>query len=174
MTDGGSGHVRSTRRSEEALSGPAPDGPSLVNHDGAGADLTRIPRWTDGPGPGGKRADPAPGILVGNLVHPAVESAIDAARGGGHPLEQTTRQRLEHGLGASLGEVRVHDDDRARGLADAVSARAFTVGHDLFFAAGAYRPGSPDGDHLLAHEAIHALQQGSMVGTGSPQGVGSR
>ena len=85
MTDGGSGHVRSTRRSEEALSGPAPDGPSLVNHDGAGADLTRIPRWTDGPGPGGKRADPAPGILVGNLVHPAVESAIDAARGEGTP-----------------------------------------------------------------------------------------
>jgi hypothetical protein len=44
-------------------------------------------------------------------------------------------------------------------LADSVAARAFTVGADVFFAAGEYRPGSCSGDALIAHEAVHVVQQ---------------
>lgn len=45
-----------------------------------------------------------------------------------------------------------------------MSARAFAVGNDLFFAAGEFRPGSPDGDALIAHEVAHVVQgHGAMT-----------
>ena len=89
-------------------------------------------------------------IPASGRVHPRITSAIDASRGRGRPLERPARERLEQGLGESLGDVRVHADAHAGALARAVSARAFTVGSDLFFAAGAYRPGSRDGDEFIA------------------------
>ncbi|MGP0028583.1 MAG: DUF4157 domain-containing protein [Streptosporangiaceae bacterium] len=92
-------------------------------------------------------------------VHPRIASAIDASRGGGQPLERPARERLERRLGESLGDVRVHADAHAGALARAVSARAFAIGTDLFFADGEYRPGSRDGDKLIAHEATHVVQQ---------------
>jgi hypothetical protein len=55
--------------------------------------------------------------------------------------------------------VRVHTDPTADALARSVSARAFTTGTDVYFAAGEYRPGSSDGDSLLAHELTHVTQQ---------------
>jgi Domain of unknown function (DUF4157) len=105
-------------------------------------------------------------IPAGGPIHPSITSAIEASRGGGGPLERTARERLELGLGESLGDVRVHADAHAGALARAVSARAFTVGSDLFFAAGAYRPGSRDGDELIAHEVTHAVQQRGAPGSG--------
>jgi peptidoglycan hydrolase-like protein with peptidoglycan-binding domain len=105
-------------------------------------------------------------IHAGELVHPRIASAIDAARGGGQPLERSTRERLELGLSESLGDVRVHADTRSEALARAVSARAFTVGSDVFFAAGMYRPGSHDGDKLIAHEVTHTVQQRGAVARG--------
>ena len=41
----------------------------------------------------------------------------------------------------------------------AVGARAFTVGTDIYFAAGAFRPRTRDGLWLLAHEVAHVVQQ---------------
>jgi hypothetical protein len=87
------------------------------------------------------------------------ESEIRAALRGGRPLEIPTRLWLEPRLGEPLGDVRVHSDPRAGTLADAVAARAFAVGSDVFFANGHYRPGTPAGDRLIAHEAVHVLQQ---------------
>ena len=48
---------------------------------------------------------------------------------------------------------------RRGALARAVSARAFTVGSDIFFAPGEYQPGTRDGDELIAHEVAHVVQQ---------------
>jgi peptidoglycan hydrolase-like protein with peptidoglycan-binding domain len=105
-------------------------------------------------------------VPAGERVHPRIASAIDAARGGGLPLERSTRERLELGLGESLRDVRVHADTHSEALARAVSARAFTVGSDVFFAAGMYRPGSRDGDKRIAHEVTHAVQQRGAVARG--------
>ena len=105
-------------------------------------------------------------IPAGGPLDPGITSAIDASRGGGRPLERAARQRLEQGLGEPLGDVRVHADAHTATLARAVSARAFTVGSDLFFAAGAYRPGSRDGDKLIAHEVTHAVQQRGAPASG--------
>ena len=40
-----------------------------------------------------------------------------------------------------------------------VSARAFTVGNDIFFGPGEYRPATPAGRELLTHELVHVVQQ---------------
>jgi Domain of unknown function (DUF4157) len=51
-------------------------------------------------------------------------------------------------------------------LAAAVSARAFTVGQDIFFGPGQYQPASSVGRRLLAHELVHTLQQRDAPETG--------
>jgi hypothetical protein len=56
--------------------------------------------------------------------------------------------------------VRAHTDARAAGLAAGLNARAFAVGRHVAFGAGEYRPGTPIGDALVAHELAHVVQQG--------------
>src|SRR5436305_946644 len=41
----------------------------------------------------------------------------------------------------------------------ALGARAFTIGHDIAFGTGEYRPGTAAGDVLIAHELAHTIQQ---------------
>lgn len=57
--------------------------------------------------------------------------------------------------------MRVHDDPSAQGLARSLSARAFTVGNDIFFDRGEYAPTTDAGRRLLAHELTHVVQQRS-------------
>jgi Domain of unknown function (DUF4157) len=99
------------------------------------------------------------GILPSGLVHPDVEAAISASRGKGRQLDGGLAGTLEDAFGGSLEGVRVHTDNHAAALARAVSARAFAVGTDIYFGAGEYRPGSREGDQLIAHEAAHVVQQ---------------
>jgi uncharacterized protein DUF4157 len=99
------------------------------------------------------------GILPDGVVHPDVERAIAASRGGGSPLDTGVARDLGHTLGESLDDVRVHTDEHAAALARAVSARAFTVGSDIFFGAGEYDPRTHAGNELIAHEAAHVVQQ---------------
>jgi Domain of unknown function (DUF4157) len=105
------------------------------------------------------------GILAGGLVHPDVEAAIAAASGRGLPLASDVSARLGGQMDDPLADVRVHTGESAAALARAVSARAFTVGSDIFFGAGEYRPGTGEGDRLLAHEVAHVIQQ-----RGAPSG----
>jgi hypothetical protein len=97
----------------------------------------------------------------------SVEAGVSAARGGGAPLPAETRDRMEASFGRDFSGVRVHDDSRAAGLSEDINARAFTTGSDIFFAEGAYAPGTSTGDRLLAHELAHVAQQ---TGPGQVQG----
>jgi Domain of unknown function (DUF4157) len=98
------------------------------------------------------------GILGSGLVHPDVQAAIAATRGGGRPLERSVAATLAPSMG-SIDDVRVHTGDGAAAMARAVSARAFTVGSDIYFGHGEYNPGTADGDRLIAHEVAHTIQQ---------------
>jgi hypothetical protein len=102
---------------------------------------------------------PGDGIMPDGVVHPDVASTIAMTNGSGHTLDPASRERLEPHVGDDLGDVRVHTDTTADALARSVSARAFTTGTDVYFAAGEYRPGTRDGDSLLAHELTHVTQQ---------------
>jgi hypothetical protein len=76
---------------------------------------------------------------------------------------------MEHRFGHDFGHVRVHADARAADSAQAVNALAYTVGDDIVFGQGRYRPRSRAGQRLLAHELAHTVQQSR--GTGARQGI---
>jgi hypothetical protein len=99
------------------------------------------------------------GILPSGVAHPAIESAIASARGGGNPLEGGLASQFGDSLGHSVSDVRVHTDSTAAALTRAVSARAFATGTDIFFAPGEYQPGTSAGRELIAHEVAHTDQQ---------------
>lgn len=88
---------------------------------------------------------------------PDVERRIAAARGRGDQLADTDRARYESFFGADLSGVRVHRGTEAAELNRAVSARAFTVGSDVFLGAG--EGGGGEGQRLMAHELAHVVQQ---------------
>lgn len=92
-------------------------------------------------------------------LSPEAEDAIHRSRGGGQPLGDNVRGRMESAIGADFSGVRVHSDAQADTLSRAVNARAFTVGQDVYFRQGAYDPGSSGGRELLAHELTHVVQQ---------------
>lgn len=89
-------------------------------------------------------------------VPPIVHEVL---RSPGKPLDMQTRAFMEPRFGRDFSQVRVHSDIRSAASAQAVKARAFTVGRDVVFAQGQYRPEMPSGRQLLAHELVHTLQQ---------------
>ena len=99
----------------------------------------------------------------GAAAPPGSAASIRGRLSEGRPLEPTVRSRMERGFGASFRDVRLHDDNRADSVARDYRARAFTVGQDIGFAAGHYRPGTMAGDLLLAHEIAHTIQQRSAT-----------
>jgi len=90
---------------------------------------------------------------------PAGAAAIATSRGGGQPLPASERAFFEPRLGANLGRVRIHADEQAARLSANLAARAFTVGGDVYFGGGEYRPGDDAGRRLIAHELTHVQQQ---------------
>lgn len=94
-------------------------------------------------------------------VTPAVASRLSALRGGGSPLPAPTREFFEPRFGADFSRVRIHTGAQANEAAQAIGARAFTMGNDIGFSRGQFAPESTEGRHLLAHELTHTLQQGA-------------
>ncbi|MEO1352807.1 MAG: DUF4157 domain-containing protein [Cyanobacteria bacterium J06635_15] len=87
------------------------------------------------------------------------ESDLNAAKGGGSALEPGLRAKVEGAMGADFSGVKVHTAAAADQLNQAIQAKAFTTGQDVFFRRGAYEPGSRGGQSLIAHELTHVMQQ---------------
>jgi len=79
--------------------------------------------------------------------------------GPGHQLETGARSFFEPHLNVNLGDVRVHADSHAASAAQALNARAYTIGRNIVFGAGQYAPHTAAGRQLLAHELVHTVQQ---------------
>lgn len=91
--------------------------------------------------------------------HSGMGAAINHSKHGGSVLPDYNRQYFESTFGSDLSAVRLHNDTQHNQLASSLNAKAFTVGTDIFFAQGYYKPGTRDGDRLLAHELTHVMQQ---------------
>jgi hypothetical protein len=130
---------------------------SAIGNQGFASTLGRSPLARD--------AQQGDGINADGTVHGDVQSTIDSTRGGGTSLDDGVASRLGSELG-DLSDVRVHTDDTADKLNNAVSARAFATGTDVYFAKGEYSPGSADGDKLIAHELAHVVQQRGASASG--------
>ncbi len=92
-------------------------------------------------------------------IPPTVNRVLDSP---GHPLDAGTRNLMESRFGHDFSRVRIHSDAEAADSARAVHAHAYTVGQDIAFAPGKYDPKSADGQHLLAHELAHTIQQSGL------------
>lgn len=99
-------------------------------------------------------------------VTSSVESSIASLRGGGQQLSQSERSFFEPRFGCDFAGVRLHVDAEAGRLSRVLGAEAFTFGPHVFFAPGSYRPASPGGRRLLAHELTHVVQQQGANPTG--------
>jgi len=82
----------------------------------------------------------------------------------GQPLAVSLRGFFEPRFGYSFDQVRVHTGGAAAESARAVNALAYTVGRDIVFGAGQYRPDTSAGQRLLAHELTHVVQQNGVHG----------
>ncbi|SIR53964.1 OmpA family protein [Aromatoleum tolulyticum] len=102
--------------------------------------------------------------LAGKSAPPATEQRVAARQGQGAPLDPELRAKLEAQLGRDLSAVRIHTDAEADAMCVEMHARAFTVGNDVYFAAGSYAPESDAGLELLAHELAHVGQQAEAGG----------
>jgi hypothetical protein len=92
----------------------------------------------------------------------------------GQPLSSEVRTLLEPRIGHSFEGVRVHADDQADGVAQAIGAKAFTTDQDIFFREGKYDPCSREGMHLLAHELMHTVQQSNAPVINDRPAIGDR
>jgi hypothetical protein len=79
--------------------------------------------------------------------------------GPGQPLDPRTRSRMESAFQASFADVRTHAGPDGAALAREQNAAAFAVGTDIVLGDRAPKPGTVEGDVLLAHELAHVEQQ---------------
>jgi hypothetical protein len=103
-----------------------------------------------------QRASAAPegnGASAPPIVHEALSSP-------GQALDSTTRAFFEPRFGREFSDVRVHTDGTAAASARAVHAHAYTLGNQIVFNTGQWRPHTEQGQALLAHELTHVVQQG--------------
>jgi len=98
------------------------------------------------------------------VIPPIVNEVLQS---GGRPLETATRTSMETSFKHDFSRVRVHTDERAQRSARAVNARAYTVGHDVVFAANQYIPRTAEGKKLIAHELTHVVQQRTATASSS-------
>lgn len=149
--------------------GPAVD-PYEVEADRMADNVVR--RLRAGGSPSSVRGTGAPAASVqriqrratvgaaGGAVDADTERAIRSSRGGGTQLPSGIRRNMEGAFGADFSRVRVHDGPKATELSDRIQAKAFTVGNDIYFRDGVPSQSSAAGQHLLAHELTHTIQQG--------------
>lgn len=98
-----------------------------------------------------------------NGVSPEVEQQIESLKGQGAQLPEDVRTEMESQFSHDFSSVCIHNDATSDALCKQLSARAFTVGSDVFFASGEYDPHTQEGKRLLAHELTHVVQQGRGV-----------
>jgi hypothetical protein len=100
------------------------------------------------------------------VLHHAEEAISAASTSNGQPLPANLHSKFEQALGVDLGSVRIHTDQQSEKANEAINSKAYTIGSDIHFNTGRYNPDSSEGQHLLAHEVVHTVQQ---VGRGAVQ-----
>lgn len=153
-------HPPVRRSADAALTGPAP----LPRLPGNQAQLRRLAvarqcaagAGAETPKPAVQRAPAQPVLATGGPAPPAVATAL---AGSGRELPPAARAFFEPRFGVDFAPVRLHTGPAAAAAAQAIGARAFTLGTDIGFAAGACAPATPAGARLLAHELAHVVQQ---------------
>ena len=100
----------------------------------------------------------------GIAVSTAMESQLAQTQGGGRTMPEGLRNMMETGFGRDFSNVRIHTDSQAVAMSENLSAKAFTLGNDIYFNKGQFAPNTTEGQHLVAHELTHVVQGSGKVG----------
>jgi len=109
-----------------------------------------------------KATTPAP--TASTPASPQIEADLNSLNHGGAPLDASSRAFFEPRFGQDFSQVRIHTDSNAVQMAEAMGARAFTLGNNIAFGANQYSTNTSAGRELVAHELAHVGQQQSMDG----------
>ncbi len=96
---------------------------------------------------------------------------VEPARREGEALPPEVRRYFEPRFGFDFSKVRIHADTDAAPGAQAIQARAYTLGRDIVFGAGEYAPATSEGRRLIAHELAHVVQQDGGFAVGQASGA---
>ncbi len=96
-------------------------------------------------------------------VSPTLEQNLKSSNGSGVAMESETKNKMEAGFGADFSKVKIHNDSNAVQMNKELGAQAFASGNNIYFNEGKYNPSSKEGQHLLAHELTHTIQQGGKI-----------
>lgn len=101
---------------------------------------------------------PSPALRAFNI-----EAKLNNSAGRGSPMDAATKAFMETRFGTDFTAVRIHTNTDAVRMSNALGARAFAYGRDVYFNRGEYQPTSLEGRRLLAHELTHVVQQGAAI-----------
>ncbi len=90
-----------------------------------------------------------------------LNQALNNSKNNGQPLPKNLGQNLGNKMNADFSKVKLHTDSKAEQMNNELGAQAFTHGNHIYFNRGKYNPASNQGNHLLAHELTHVVQQGA-------------
>jgi Domain of unknown function (DUF4157) len=93
----------------------------------------------------------------------AFETSLRSQKGQGSPLPSHIRNKMEDSFQADFSGIRIHTNEPAVKLSKQFHAQAFTHGRDIYFNKGKFSPNTRQGEHLLAHELTHTVQQGAVT-----------
>lgn len=101
----------------------------------------------------------------GMPVSSSFAASLDDSKGSGSPLPSTTKGFMQNAFNADFSDVKIHTGAQASAMSEAIHAKAFTHGNDIYFNEGAYATESGQGKMLLAHELTHVVQQSGVGAT---------
>ncbi|MEO1054847.1 MAG: DUF4157 domain-containing protein [Bacteroidota bacterium] len=90
-----------------------------------------------------------------------VSNQLNRSKGQGQSLPPQVNAEMSQKIGADFSNVNIHTSAEAAQMSKDLGAKAFTHGNDIYFNQGNYDPNSSQGQHLLAHELTHTVQQGA-------------
>ena len=99
----------------------------------------------------------------GVAVSSGMEGQLSRLQGVGRQMPSRLQHMMETGFGRDFSQVRLHTDSEAEAMSASIHAKAFTYGNDIYFNKGQFAPESADGQHLIAHELAHVVQDGGRV-----------
>ncbi|MBL7748886.1 MAG: DUF4157 domain-containing protein, partial [Chitinophagaceae bacterium] len=88
-----------------------------------------------------QRKETSPGAVASDTI----TSQINSSRGSGSNMDGHTLSFMQSRFGTDFSDVKIHTGHESVQLNRELSAKAFTVGNDIYFNDGQYNPNSSEG-----------------------------
>ena len=105
---------------------------------------------------------------AGGTAPAHISSRMKQSASRGNELPGGTKSHMQEAMGADFSDVRIHADTEAAAMSKELGAKAFTHDRDIYFDSGQYDPATSEGQHLLAHELTHVVQQNAAPAAQKP------